>query len=183
MKKQHALKNIDRCSIKRLGLYPTMILALFIPSLNSELQANEGQPKLFEPYAPKPSGKAPEGWEIKILEGSQVENSTSLNGKKEIKVTVPAYELVPKSTEATTVIQDPGFDPKLATAQRETIGAVLTQYGEQSQELQIRLDKVIIELESSLGLKAESEEKPEAEQKKSGAGQQGNQTKTKNAKK
>jgi hypothetical protein len=123
--------------------------------------SSESQPKLYEPYAPKPSGKAPDGWEIRILEGSQVENSTNLNGKKEIKVTVPAYELVPKTSDETKVMLDPGFDPKLATAQRATIGAVLTEYSEQTQELHTKLEKVIIELETGLGLK--NQENPDKE--------------------
>jgi len=143
----------------------TLLLAscagLFAVLAASEnLNASEGQPKLYEPYAPKPSGKPPEGWEIKILEGSQVENSTNLNGKKEIKVTVPAYEIVPKTSEETKVIRDPGFDPKLATAQKATIGAVLTEYSEEAQELQIKLDKVIIELEEGLGAKKEEPANP-----------------------
>jgi hypothetical protein len=152
----------------------TVICALVYGAINP-VYSSDSQPKLYEPYAPKPSGKPPEGWEIKILEGSQVENSTNLNGKKEIKVTVPAYEIVPKTTESTKVIKDPGFDPKLATSQKSTIGAVLTEYSEQAQELQVKLDKVIIELEEGLGARKEGSTTEKAENKP--------QTQGKNAKK
>lgn len=113
--------------------------------------SNEGQPKLFEPYAPKPSGKCPEGWEIKILDGSQVENSTTLSSGKDIKVTVPAYEIVAKTNPETIVTKDPGFDPVLGTTQRATIGAILTDYSEATIDLQAKLEKVTMELEAGLG--------------------------------
>jgi hypothetical protein len=128
-------------------------------------QANESQPKLFEPYAPKPSGKCPDGWEIKILEGSQVENSTTLASGKDIKVTVPAYEIVPKSTPETVVLKDPGFDPVLGTTQKATIGAILTDYSETTIDLQNRLEKVTKELES--GLVTGTQEAKEGDEKTS----------------
>ncbi len=127
-----------------MGIYPS--------------NANEGQPKLFEPYAPKPSGKCPDGWEIKILDGSQVENSTTLTSGKDIKVTVPAYEIVPKITPETTVLKDPGFDPVLGTTQKATIGAILTDYSEATIDLQSRLEKVTKELEAGLGAATEKQE-------------------------
>lgn len=137
-------------SITRFGgLFCICLLVQATTALSSE-----GQPKLFEPYAPKPSGKSPEGWEIKILEGSQVENSTTLSSGKDIKVTVPAYEMVAKSTEETIIIKDPGFDPLLGTTQKTTIGAILTDYSEAAIELQNRLEKVTKELEAGLGSKS-----------------------------
>jgi hypothetical protein len=156
-----------------------LITIAFSLTSNPNLRAQQGeaQPKLYEPYAPKPSGKAPEGWEIKILEGSQVENSTLLNGKKEIKVTVPAYELVPKTNEGTLIIKDPGFDPKLATAQRDTIGAVLTEYSEKTIDLQLKLEKVIEELEVGLGSPAEGKEGENKEEVPTGKKQEQKQSK------
>lgn len=128
-----------------------VLLCVFILSQVSNAISSEGQPKLFEPYAPKPSGKSPEGWEIKILEGSQVENSTTLGSGKDIKVTVPAYEIVAKASTETIIIKDPGFDPALGTTQKATIGAILTDYSEAAIELQNRLEKVSKELEVGLG--------------------------------
>jgi hypothetical protein len=157
-------KQIKTLVILSIGMMATFQLS----------NASEGQPKLYEPYAPKPSGKAPEGWEIKILEGSQVENSTNLNGKKEIKVTVPAYELVPILSEETRVITDPGFDPKLATAQKNTIGAVLTAYSEEAYSLQEQLNKVISELEEGLSPKKEEKDETTPSSKPNPAQQQKN---------
>jgi hypothetical protein len=152
---------------KKTKILTSTVAALVI---SSQLGISEdSQPKLFEPYAPKPSGKAPDGWEIKILEGSQVENSTTLDNKKEIKVTVPAYELVPKQSSTSIVFKDPGFEPELSTSQKSTIGAVLTDYSEQAGELQSRLEKVIQELEKGLGEIAKNEtvyKKPETAVKK-----------------
>jgi len=140
---------------------------LFLLALPLALHAQDGQPKLFEPYAPKPSGTTPDGWEIRILEGSQVENSTVLKNKREIKVTVPAYELVPATKDGKiTIIKDPGFESKLANAQKNTVGAVLTQFSETAGGLQEKLDKIIQEMEKGIGpdIKEEkpAEKQPEA---------------------
>lgn len=139
---------------KTLKIPQTLALVIIYTlgaNLTQTLQASEGQPKLFEPYAPKPSGKSPDGWEIKILEGSQVENSSTLSSGKDIKVTVPAYEIVPKTNPETVVLKDPGFDPSLGTTQTATIGAILTDYSEATVELQAKLEKVTQELEKGLG--------------------------------
>jgi hypothetical protein len=160
-------KRITRTPIALgLSLCLSLSLALTTGAQSQEATPKEGegpggQPRLFEPYNPKASGKAPEGWEMKILEGSQVENTTVLEGKKEIKVTVPAYELVPSKIEGVAVITDPGFDPKLATAQKETIGAILTLYSEEAVELQEKLEKVTAALEKEM--QAGGIEKPGAE--------------------
>lgn len=136
----------------------SILIILSIGIIPLEATASEGQPKLFEPYAPKPSGKCPEGWEIKILDGSQVENSTTLESGKDIKVTVPAYEIVPKTTAETIIIKDPGFDPVLGTTQKATIGAILTDYSEATIDLQNRLEKVTKELEKGLSVNTEDKE-------------------------
>jgi hypothetical protein len=112
--------------------------------------------KLFEPFAPKPSHPLPPGWELQILKGSKVENKTTLKNNKEIKVTVPAYELVPVPTSTNsslraTILQDPGFKPDLANNQTDTIGAVLTEYSESTTFLEEKLQGIIDTLEKELG--------------------------------
>jgi hypothetical protein len=110
--------------------------------------------RLTEPYNPKPSGECPTGWEIQILEGSQIDNSTTLNNKRVVKVTVPAYELVPskpKDGSVMTTLRDPGFDPKLANAQKDTVGATLTSYSEQAGVLSEKLSKIVESLRKDLG--------------------------------
>lgn len=153
LKSKAKMKAKTKAKAKALAL--VLIYTLSAGNLQT-LQANEGQPKLFEPYAPKPSGKSPDGWEIKILEGSQVENSSTLSSGKDIKVTVPAYEVVPKTNQQTVVLKDPGFDPLLGTTQNATIGAILTDYSEATVELQAKLEKVTQELEKSLGSPTET---------------------------
>lgn len=153
----------------RLGLI-TLMVALPVSSPTPAF-SGEGQPKLFEPYAPKPSGKCPEGWEIKILDGSQVENSTTLSSGKDIKVTVPAYEIVAKTGPDTIITKDPGFDPVLGTTQRATIGAILTDYSEATIDLQARLEKVTKELEAGLGA-ATTEKSATSDQNKKPAEEQ-----------
>jgi hypothetical protein len=147
---------------KKIALYG-VLTAFLGPIAESQVHANEGQPKLFEPYAPKPSGKSPESWEIKILEGSQVENSTTLTSGKDIKVTVPAYEMVPKVSPDSVVLKDPGFDPALGTTQKATIGAILTEYSEVTVDLHGRLEKVTKELEKALGVSSPTPSSEEAE--------------------
>ena len=128
------------------------LLAMGLGGADYTQAKGDEQTKLFEPYAPKPSGATPDGWEIQILEGSQIENKTTLVNKREIKVTVPAYELIPSvGKEKITVLKDPGFEPSLATAQKNTIGAVLTQYSEKVNDLQEKLEKILGELEKGLG--------------------------------
>ena len=120
---------------------------------DSTINATKEPPvKLFEPYPPKPSAEAPAGWEIHILEGSVIENLTVLRNKREIKVTVPAYELVPIPINGENLLftKDPGFDPTLGAAQTNTIGALLTQYLESVTQLQTKLDNSIQELEATL---------------------------------
>jgi hypothetical protein len=131
-------------SLSTVALTATMLMGNVIAQ-------EQYQPKLYEPYAPKPSGVIPAGWEIKILEGSQVENSTILPPKREVKITVPAYELVPKQEGGSVVLMDPGFAPKLSTAQKETIGAILTDYSEKVIDVQAKLEKLTAELEKKLG--------------------------------
>lgn len=126
---------------------PSPIAAAVILTV-SFVEALAGDTRLIEPYAPKPSGPTPEGWEIKILEGSVVESVTRLKSGREIKVSTPAYELVPIGD--VLVISDPGFNPTLANSQTDTIGAVLTKYSEEAHILQERLKKIIEELEKNL---------------------------------
>jgi hypothetical protein len=115
-------------------------------------QSKEPPVKLFEPYPPKPSSDAPPGWEIHILEGSVIENVTVLRNKREIKVTVPAYELVPVAIkgESFTISKDPGFDPTQGTTQTNTIGAILANYIDTITNLQTALETTIQELETTL---------------------------------
>jgi len=108
----------------------------------------EEKTKLYEAYAPKPSGPSPAGWTIQILQGSSVDSATKLKNGREIKVTAPVFELV--ASNSVCVITDPGFDPKLGNNQTATIGATITQYSETTKELQDQLDKTIGILEKSL---------------------------------
>lgn len=128
----------------------TLLSLLGLSLMTTTLLGQESGPKLFEPYKPKPSGSAPDGWEIKILEGSSVDSTTVLKNGKEVKVSAPAYELVPK--EGALTFRDPGFQPELANAQKYTIGALLTQYSEKASDLQESLDRVVSELEANLRL-------------------------------
>jgi len=137
----------------------TLLATVLIASQTIGLAQKAGteQPKLYEPYAPKPSHAIPAGWELKILQGSKVENKTTLKNQKEIKITVPAYELVPitsgkqEMNPETTLLKDPGFKPNLANNQTDTLGAVLTQYSEITESLQTKLQNIIGELETNIG--------------------------------
>jgi len=121
------------------------------PSANKKPAEPAGEPQrtqLLEPYAPKPSGNAPEGWEIKPLKGSSIETVTRLQNGKEIKVNAIAYQLVPK--DGGVVLKDPRFDPRLANSQTATIGAVITNYSEKVTSLQKELDETIAALDEAL---------------------------------
>jgi len=136
------------------SLAKTTLSALLVLTLPTVL-AEEKNAKLFEPFSPKPSHQIPAGWELKILKGSKVENVTTLKNNKEVKVTVPAYELVPvqtnPTTEETKILVDPGFQPDLANNQTNTIGAILTDYSESALTLETKLQTIIDTLESKLG--------------------------------
>lgn len=122
--------------------------------------------KLEEPYAPKASGPTQPGWEIRILQGSNIESKTTLRNGRIIKVSAPAYELVPKGEAV--VMKEPGFDPMLANAQKETIGALLTAYSESASSLQATLEKTLAQLDASLKetkISAEPKTEPKPEPK------------------
>jgi hypothetical protein len=135
-------------------LFATLFAASLVTttSFSNEPEKNT---KLFEPFAPKPSHPIPSGWELQILKGSRVENKTVLKNNKEIKVTVPAYELVPIAANArdskANIIKDPGFKPNLANNQTDTIGAVLTEYSESTTILEEKLQNIIDTLEKEIG--------------------------------
>jgi hypothetical protein len=127
----------------------TSVLAILaaLAAATSTIQADQ-KTRLVEPYAPKPSGPAPTGWEIKLLEGSSVESKTKLKNGRQIKVNAPAYELVPVDG---VVMREPGYQPKLTNAQKETIGAALTEYSELAEGLQKTLEKTLKEMGDALG--------------------------------
>lgn len=140
--------------LKKTTLMCTLSSVLLLAPAGATEQ--EKTTKLFEPFAPKPSHTLPTGWELQILKGSKVENKTTLKNNKEIKVTVPAYELVPvpvanNSSVKATILQDPGFKPDLANNQSDTIGAVLTEYSESTTFLEGKLQSIIDSLEKELG--------------------------------
>lgn len=111
-------------------------------------ETGDDKTKLFEPYAPKPSGQSPVGWEIQMLKGSSIESKTTLKNGREIKVNAPAYEMVPSA--GAVVLLEPGFNPALGNAQKLTIGALITQYSETAAEMQKSLDKTLAEMEKGL---------------------------------
>lgn len=151
--------------MKLTHILSALVLAAICQSVSAEpakpapAEAPAEKTKLLEPYAPKPSGPTPEGWEIQPLKGSSIESVTKLQSGKEIKVNAVAYQLVPKA--GGVVLTDPGFDPKLANAQKTTIGALLTEYSEVADELQKTLEKTLAELDTALGAPP-AEKKPDA---------------------
>ena len=137
----------------------TIALTILIAAQLSVASA-EDKTKLFEPYAPKPSGPTPEGWSIQILKGSSVESKSNLKNGREIKVNAPAYELVPQ--KGGKVLREPGFEAALANSQKMTIGALLTKYSETAGTLQSELEKTLGELEKGLQGAAEATPKDAA---------------------
>jgi len=138
-------------------LRPSLPALLTLAFCLHNAQAEDKNTKLFEPFAPKPSHTLPPGWELQILKGSKVENKTTLKNNKEVKVTVPAYEIVPITTASNptgrrpAILSDPGFKPELANNQTDTIGAVLTEYSEATTILEEKLETIIKTLEKEIG--------------------------------
>jgi hypothetical protein len=138
------MKNTTKSTTNKLLTGVALALAISMAGTQAEEKT-----KLFEPYAPKPSGPSPSGWEVQMLKGSSIESKTTLRNGREIKVNAPAYEMVPAA--GGIVMKEPGFDPALGNSQRLTIGALITEYSETADRLQKELEKTISEMDKALG--------------------------------
>ena len=107
--------------------------------------------RIVEQAQPKPTGAIPSGWRLEVLKGHTIKQqpSTLPNGEQ-TTVTTSAYVLVPEEKQGAIVFTDPAFDPKLGNAQKNTIGAVLTDYMDTAAGMTKRLDTAIESLKSAL---------------------------------
>ncbi len=107
--------------------------------------------RIVEQAQPKPTGAIPVGWRLEVLKGHTIKQqpSTLPNGEQ-TTVTTSAYVLVPEEKQGAIVFTDPAFDPKLGNAQKNTIGAVLTDYMDTAAGMTKRLDTAIESLKSVL---------------------------------
>lgn len=90
--------------------------------------------RIYESAPPKPIGQVPQGWELAVVQGRKIEHPPiELPNGKQTRLTSLAYILVPQ--EGRVSFTDPGFDPELGTAQKDTVGASLTSFIESSQSI------------------------------------------------
>lgn len=120
------------------------------------VSASSGTPvQVVERSNPKVIGVVPAGWKIVPLEEAKMESDLiEIRPGVTQTIQVSPYKLIPDQPR--TAMKDPGFDPALGNAQTGTIGAALTRYNEEADQLATRLQAAIKTLNSLLPPPAEN---------------------------
>ena len=120
------------------------------------VSASSGAPvQVVERSNPKVIGIVPAGWKIVPLEEAKMESDLiEIRPGVTQTIQVSPYKLIPDQPRM--AVKDPGFDPALGNAQTGTIGAALTRYNEQADQLATRLQAAIKTLTGILPPPAEN---------------------------
>jgi hypothetical protein len=120
------------------------------------VSASSGAPvQVVERSNPKVIGIVPAGWKIVPLEEAKMESDLiEIRPGVTQTIQVSPYKLIPDQPRM--AVKDPGFDPALGNAQTSTIGAALTRYNEQADQLATRLQAAIKTLTGILPPPAEN---------------------------
>ena len=111
--------------------------------------------QVVERSNPKVIGVVPAGWKIVPLEEAKMESDlVEIRPGVTQTIQVSPYKLIPDQPRM--AVKDPGFDPALGNAQTSTIGAALTRYNEQADQLATRLQAAIKTLTGILPPPAEN---------------------------
>jgi len=120
------------------------------PGAESRHAASEVE--IIAPFPAKPLSPAPVGWELEHPEHAPPFSKTvRLSGGSEITLSIRPHVLVPDADGAEVfALSEPGFDPELGYAQRDTVGAVLADSIHALDENADRLDEAARRLQELL---------------------------------